>query len=107
MAQFYWYEPVWYWEYIHRKGFPDSGGKLGRMLAIAHDRGQAICFHVAPLQSNKPTTNFVYNSISTVRSVLPEELDSQAFKTRLATLDKSIDIKWGDTVTLSKVEEYS
>ena len=41
-----------------------------------------------------------------VRSVLPEELDSQAFKISLATLDKSIEIKCGDLVILAEVEEY-
>ena len=65
-----------------------------------------MCFYVAPLQINNPTANFVYNARSTVRSVLPEELDSQAFKTRLSTLDKSIEIKYGDLATLSEVQEY-
>ena len=65
-----------------------------------------MCFYVAPLQSNNPTVNFVYNARSTVRSVLPEELDYQAFKTRLAKLDKIIEIKCGDPVTLAEVEDY-
>ena len=64
-----------------------------------------MCFHVAPLQSNKPTANFVYNARFTVRSVLSEELDFQAFKTRLATLDKKIEIKHGDPATLAEVED--
>ena len=86
LAQFYWYEPVWYWGSVNRKGFPDSGGKLGRMLGIARNLGQERCFYMALIQSNKPTVNFVYNAISTVRSVLPEELYSQAFKTSIVTL---------------------
>ena len=59
-----------------------------------------------PLQSNKTTENFVYNERSTVRSILPDELDYQDFKTRLATLDNIIEIKCGDPVTLAEVEEY-
>ena len=65
-----------------------------------------MCFYVEPLQSNNPTTNFVYNLTSTVCSVLTQSLDSQYFKTRLAILDKIIEIKCGDTVTLVEVEEY-
>ena len=106
LAQFYCYETVWYWDYVNRNGFPNSGEKLGRILGIAHDRVQAMCLYVAPLQSNKPTANFVYNARSMVRSVLPEELYSQDFKKRLATLYKSIEIKCGDTASLSEVEEY-
>ena len=41
-----------------------------------------------------------------VRSVLPKELDSQAFKARLVTLDKSIEVKCGDPATLAEEEEY-
>ena len=104
LAQLYWYELVWYWDSMNRKGFHYSGEKLGQMLVIAYNRFQKMCFYVAPLQSNKTTANFVYNARSTVRSVLPEELDSQDLKTRLATLDKSIEIKCGDTVTLSEVD---
>ena len=74
------------------------------MLGIALDRGQAMWFYMAPLQSNRPTSKFVYNARSAVRSVLPEELDSQSFNKRLATLDKSIEIKCSDSVTLSEVE---
>ena len=61
---------------------------------------------MAPLQSNKPTANFIYNARYTICSLLPEELDYQAFKTSLATLYHSIVIKCGDPVTLSEVEEY-
>ena len=76
------------------------------MLGISHNQGQVMCFYMAPQQSNKPTSNFVYNDRSTVRYILPEELDYQAFNTRIATLDKSIEIKCGDPVTLYEVEEY-
>ena len=99
LVQFYWYEPVWYSGSINRKGFPDSGEKLGRMLGIAHNQGQAMCLYVALLQSENPTINFVYNSISKVHSVLPEELNSRAFKTKLSTSDNSIELKCGDPVT--------
>ena len=74
------------------------------MLVIAHDQGQVMGFYVAPLQRKNPTANFVYNSRSTVNSVLPEELDCQDFKTRFVTLDNIIEIKCGDPVTLSEVE---
>ena len=64
-----------------------------------------MCSYVALLQSNKPTENFAYNARSTVRSVLPEELDYKAVKTRLSKLDKTIEINCGDPVTLDEVEE--
>ena len=106
LDQFYWYEPVWYWDCFNRKGFPDSGDKLGRMLGISHNRGQAMCCYVAPVQRNNPNANFVQNAIALVRSALPKELDSQAFKARLVTLDKSIEVNCGDPATLAEVEEY-
>ena len=37
LAQFYWYELVCYWDSINRKGLPNSGGGIGKMLGIAHD----------------------------------------------------------------------
>ena len=76
------------------------------MLGIAHYRVQAMFLYVALLKIHNPTANFVYIARSTVPSVLTEELDSQAFKTRLATLYNSIEIKCGDPVTLVEVEEY-
>ena len=88
------------------RDYPIQGGGIGKMLGIAHDWGQEMWFYRSPLQINNPTANFVYNAISTVRSVLPEELDSQYFKTRLSTLDKSIEINFGDPVNLAEVEEY-
>ena len=39
VAQFGWYDPVWYWDPVDIGGFPNSGERLGRMLGIAHDRG--------------------------------------------------------------------
>ena len=42
LAHFYWYEPVCYLDSINRKGFPNSGEKLGQMLGIAHYLGQAM-----------------------------------------------------------------
>ena len=65
-----------------------------------------MCFQVEPLQSNNPTAKFVYNARSTVISILNEELDSQAFKKNLSTLDKRIEIKCGDPATLSEIDEY-
>ena len=106
MAQFYWYEPVWYWDSINRKGFPYSGEKLGQMLGIAHNQGQAMCFYVALIQRNHTTANFLYNARSALRSVLSEEMDSQAFMKRLSTLYKRIELKCGNPVTLAEVEEY-
>ena len=64
-----------------------------------------MCSYVALLQSNKPTENFAYNARSTVRSVLPEELDYKAVKTRISKLDKAIEINCDDPVTLEEVEE--
>ena len=76
------------------------------MLGIDHDRCQAMCLYVALIQRNHPTVNFLYNARSTLRSVLSEDLDSQAFKKILSTLYKSIEIKCGNIVTLAEVEEY-
>ena len=37
LVQFFWYEMVWYWDYVNRNGFPDSGEKHRQMLRISHD----------------------------------------------------------------------
>jgi hypothetical protein len=60
LAEFDFYEPVWYYE---SNNFPETKRHIGRWLGEANNIGQAMCYFILP-KSSIPITRSTVQAIS-------------------------------------------